>query len=200
MHRSFRLSLIAAVALLAGCGSKSSGTSPADASTDAAGDGAPSSDAGTEELPAPPPSDDCRYIEDGMTCVNSYGLNDSDLYECGHLTASDQDDGGGTLPYPPPLPYTYDCRSVSPPMADPANPSLLMGVSWCCLHSPQKCVRAIALDSTCPSAMGKAWSCPSAGLDFPPGSDDGGTCSTPSEIDAGLTPPQNANETFYCCP
>lgn len=203
MHRAARLSLLAALALLAGCGSSSPGSSAADASTDVRGDGATSGDSGGEELPPlPPPSNDCRYIDDGTTCADTYVLNSAELYECGHLTATDTNDAGAMAPYAPPLPYTYDCRNVASPMPDPAAPSLTMGASWCCLSDPQKCVRAIALDPTCPSSAGtgKAWSCPSMGLDYPPGSNDGGACVMVNEADAGLTPPQNTNEAIFCCP
>ena len=121
------------------------------------------------------------------------------LYACGELTESDTFDAGSIRPFPPPLPPSYNCRNVAPPVFD-AGPTE-EGALWCC-NTPPACVRALALDATCKSVGTplSAYSCP-MGV-FPAASNDGGLCTAAGLADAGitLTPPQAASEVFLCCP
>ena len=191
------LAILLAALTSTGCGGSASSAPGASADAAAPVDGAADSPAPDQASPSLPPSPDCRYIDDSTTCVGTFVLPGTYLYVCGELTATDGFDGGAERPFPPPLPPSFDCRNVAPPVPPDAGPSEL-GALWCC-NAPPACVRALALDVTCAQGLA-AFSCPTGGV-FPAGTGDGGRCGPAALPDGGLalTPSLGGQEALVCC-
>jgi hypothetical protein len=185
-----------------GCSSSGQVSSSTDAAADVLAADAPVKDVATVDtyVALPPPSLDCRFVDDGTTCVQTYSLTDRELYECGHLAVDDDYDAGIAMPFPPPLGSSWSCLNGATPLLD-AGVTEQEGALWCCGPSPNLCVRATGIDGICAgSPKPAAFSCPQMDAGFPSGSNDGKSCVVANVADAGLTPPLGPDEAIYCCP